>query len=682
MAAMKLLFVAMARLVVSIKMNEAQPTAGYYQVPCESCPTGQHRSGCAGNSPGECEQNICHCDNGVGKTGAACNEHNKTMCTSCTGNYHLDDDVCEPNQCSCDKGFAVRSDQCTTHQANSCQSCDTPHHLENDTCVENVCDCSNGSPVASSVCTTHGAIICATCAAHYHLGSSSGCEENTCGCTHGAPVANAACVTHQANECQSCSGHYHLDNRFCEANTCQCRNGFAVAYASCTSHQADECASCLGNYHLENLTCVENVCECQDGVHVANANCTVHLATQCSSCTGNYHVENGACVPNVCTCPNGVPVNSSDCAVHQAIECSDCTGNFHMDTGVCAYNVCTCANGVAMGAAQCTANGANFCSSCIYGYHFDGTSCVASKKIELGTFTISGTAWTSVSFHTATTGAFQEAPVVVAMMTNAGSHPSNLRIKDVTPLGFKVATTEASGTDGPHPGISGDIISYLAVVPGSHMLGSSSIVAGTLSTQHQVYKDSCTGGSGSGTWDELSFEGFLAAPVLLAGLQTMANEPNFTHAVSQPFMDVAIKLLNNTGAQIAIERAETVGSESSPDLVSAETIGYIGISQSTGTFTSLTGASVSYEVALSQDVFKGWDETARSHSFSQSFASAPLVVAHQDSRDGSNGGWARLYSATATEVKFVVDEDKSCDTEREHTTEKVGFLAASQTFSA
>eukprot|EP00930_Biecheleria_cincta_P058197 TRINITY_DN4404_c0_g1_i1.p1 TRINITY_DN4404_c0_g1~~TRINITY_DN4404_c0_g1_i1.p1 ORF type:complete len:441 (+),score=69.95 TRINITY_DN4404_c0_g1_i1:98-1420(+) len=413
-----------------------------------------------------------------------------------------------------------------------------------------------------------------------------------------------------------------------------------------------------------------------------------YYLTPCGSCGAGQHRSGctahnpGECEQNICRCANGIAKTGTACNEDNKTMCASCTGNYHLDDGVCAPNACTCDHGTAVASASCTSHQARACSACNSGYHLEGTSCVASKKIELGTFTISGTSWNSVSFDTTTAGAFQVAPVVVTMMTKAGSDPSNLRIKDVTITGFKVATTEPSGQDGPHPGINGDAITYLAVVPGSHMLGSSSIVAGTLSTQHQVYQDSCTGGSGSGTWDDLTFEGFAAAPALLAGLQTMANEPGFSHDKSQPFMDVAIKSVTSTGAKIAIERAEAVGAQSSPDLLSAETIGYIGIAPGAGTLTSLASTTVSYEVALSQDVFKGWDDSAASHTFQQSFSSAPLVVAHQDSRDGGNGGWVRLYSASATQVKFVVDEDKSCDSERKHTTEKVGFLAASQAFSA
>ena len=46
--------------------------------------------------------------------------------------------------------------------------------------------------------------------------------------------------------------------------------------------------------------------------------------------------------------------------------------------------------------------------------------------------------------------------------------------------------------------------------------------------------------------------------------------------------------------------------------------------------------------------------------------------------DGGNGGWAQVHGATmatTTTLNLSIDEDTIGDTERNHTTEQVGYVA-------
>ena len=54
-----------------------------------------------------------------------------------------------------------------------------------------------------------------------------------------------------------------------------------------------------------------------------------------------------------------------------------------------------------------------------------------------------------------------------------------------------------------------------------------------------------------------------------------------------------------------------------------------------------------------------------------------MAVLTQAAMDGNNGGWAMLYGASpvsANSVSLAVDEDQVRDSERNHTTEEVGYI--------
>ncbi|PSP74789.1 hypothetical protein BRC86_04700 [Halobacteriales archaeon QS_3_64_16] len=135
--------------------------------------------------------------------------------------------------------------------------------------------------------------------------------------------------------------------------------------------------------------------------------------------------------------------------------------------------------------------------------------------IEAGTYTLaSGTtveAGRVEANHTFTSASFSASldrtPVVLTeSQTRNGGHEIVTRNREVTTDGFDVRIQEEEGRDGGH---KTEAIGYLAVEPGTDVLGSTTIEAGR--TANTVTDD----------WEAIGFEGtYDATPLFAAGIQT------------------------------------------------------------------------------------------------------------------------------------------------------------------
>ncbi|MFT5082813.1 MAG: hypothetical protein ACI9Y1_000848 [Lentisphaeria bacterium] len=275
----------------------------------------------------------------------------------------------------------------------------------------------------------------------------------------------------------------------------------------------------------------------------------------------------------------------------------------------------------------------------------------------------SGTAtWAAVDFQQP----FGTVPLVFALPTNAGNQPATLRLRNVTTTGFEIGVNEPDGADGQTAAMTVD---YFAAEPGTYTFaGATRVIVGSYSTTRRQGRN-VSGNS----WDSINFSPtFPTAPAVIAQVQTTNSQATLNAGViASPFLDVAIRNVSNTSVDMALERAET-----STGVLVAETIGYLAMAS--GDEVTLSGVTI--KAQLSPDNINGWDNGCYSVSYSSAFASPPLVVASQNSRDGSNGGWVRRCSLSSSSVGLTVDEDQSSDSDRSHTTERAGVLAISAPF--
>ncbi len=108
-----------------------------------------------------------------------------------------------------------------------------------------------------------------------------------------------------------------------------------------------------------------------------------------------------------------------------------------------------------------------------------------------------------------------------------------------------------------------------------------------------------------------------------------------------------------------------------------ETVGYIVFEAGNGTLDG-----IQYEIALGADTIEGTPVGARTYPFTQPFAQPPVVaVVSQSGMDGADGSWASLFGGSplrADGMDLAVSEDQINDSERNHTTEQVGYAAFAQ----
>lgn len=303
----------------------------------------------------------------------------------------------------------------------------------------------------------------------------------------------------------------------------------------------------------------------------------------------------------------------------------------------------------------------------------------AATSLEVRSVVVSGTSWSKFSFE----GAFSDVPVVVVLPSSEGSDPAAVRIRGINASGFEAAVVEPAGNDGTHVDMN---VTYLAARPGVRLLGGTGLMfeAGRISTKKVQAGAQCRLPGLTPSWETISFvQGFSSTPALLTTVQTLNNENNdVTAQFSQPWLTVAVTDLKSTSARLALELAET--SMQGPGLqMQEEDIGYVALEQGTGVLQSSgTGAAVNVAAVLSPRVVRGWDNGPVAVSLSSDLGvTSPLILASQSSRFGGDGGWLRLDLANqppnATHASFFVDEDQTCNVERQHTTEQVSVVAFS-----
>ncbi len=270
--------------------------------------------------------------------------------------------------------------------------------------------------------------------------------------------------------------------------------------------------------------------------------------------------------------------------------------------------------------------------------------------------------WQAVTFQQA----FSQVPVVITTPTDSNADPASVRIRNVTTTGFEVMLAESQGSDGATSAMS---ISYFAAEPGTYTFpGSVRLDVFLYATQTQQGRNIASTG-----WDTVAFSAnFSSAPAVVTQIQSANSTPALTVGdVSSPFLEVAVRNVNSNTMQMAIERGET-----STTPIATEVIGYIAMES--GDQFSLGGATV--QALLTADNIQGWSNGCYTTNFASAFASAPLAVAGQNSRDGGDGGWARQCSLSSSAIGLTIDEDVAADSDRSHTTEEVGIIAASQAF--
>jgi hypothetical protein len=110
---------------------------------------------------------------------------------------------------------------------------------------------------------------------------------------------------------------------------------------------------------------------------------------------------------------------------------------------------------------------------------------------------------------------------------------------------------------------------------------------------------------------------------------------------------------------------------------------WIAIDDANGSFTLHDSIDLLMETKLgSPGVNCGVDDTAYVINYANTYSVAPIVIASQNTGNGSDGGWAR-GSGTNSTTQFGIysEEDQVSDSERAHTSETFSFVVFESAFS-
>lgn len=256
---------------------------------------------------------------------------------------------------------------------------------------------------------------------------------------------------------------------------------------------------------------------------------------------------------------------------------------------------------------------------------------------ESGTVTIDQA--DSSQWHTVALNNTYSNPVVIMQPpTFNGSDPATIRIRSVSASSFQFQIDEWECRDGAH---STETMGYLVVEVGEHVLADGTKVkAGTVSAGDALV--SVSFGSAFG-----------AMPVVLTQAQTV-NEATAV-ATRQQEVDAS-------GFEVRLQEQEAADG-----VHAAETVGWIAIDVHGGTSGGLT-----MEAGRTGDVvYHDWHAI----SFTQSYAAAPVFLAGMQTTDGPDPSSVRCQGVTTAGAEVFIEEEDSYDSETNHTTEVVGYIA-------
>ncbi|MBN2120281.1 MAG: DUF2341 domain-containing protein [Candidatus Omnitrophica bacterium] len=220
---------------------------------------------------------------------------------------------------------------------------------------------------------------------------------------------------------------------------------------------------------------------------------------------------------------------------------------------------------------------------------------------------------------------------------SGGTATQNPFITNVSSSGFDLKLIES-------PSAGDDLIipqnvAYLIFEEGIHTIGNMTVEVGTLEI------------SGSGYQTVYTTTYFTSPPVVLAATQTDNNSlPMFTR----------VRNVGNNSFQVQIETTE----DSNPTIANAETVAYAVISVETDTEAKIEAYRSGDEVDENFDRFN--------FSFTRNDVG---VVAHMQSEDAGDPGYAIVRNTTSQDVEVAIEEPSPFDGTRGN--ETIGWVAFS-----
>ncbi len=261
--------------------------------------------------------------------------------------------------------------------------------------------------------------------------------------------------------------------------------------------------------------------------------------------------------------------------------------------------------------------------------------CDNSLTIEFGDLELDS-GWQHVTFAKD----FENPVVVARVVSKNSSDPVVVRVQNVNSSGFDLRLQEWDYLDDSHVA---ERVTYIVMESGSFTLDDGTKVeAGYF------------GSNAVSTYDKLSFrQPFGVQPVVMAAVATV----NENDAVCG-----RIRKITTTDLEFKLQEQE-----SNSKAHVTENIAYIAWEPSSGNFDGVT-----FEVGKSADKVKHANYTV---NFTSDFSSDPILLTDMQTTDGGDTSVARCATVTSSGFEVFIEEEKSRDTEINHTSEIVGYVA-------
>jgi hypothetical protein len=266
------------------------------------------------------------------------------------------------------------------------------------------------------------------------------------------------------------------------------------------------------------------------------------------------------------------------------------------------------------------------------------------SKFEVGRITLSGTIDAGIT-QTVTFQLNYTDPVVIVYKADNNTGFSAGRARNVSGSSANIFHEEPDNGNG-----STNTFTYLVAESGSYEIDGYQIEAGTVSSSAQTQ---------SSQSETVNFQqAFSSTPVVLHGLQSYNNNE---------FMSTSALSVSSSSFSFGLENLETGASSVT------ETLGYFAIDEVSN------GGTIDGNVFETKRTSNSVTDNSYTVNFSQSYSSAPDVIAAGQLVDGGDGYVTVGTGVTSTSSHaFFVHEDRRSDSETGHTTEVIGYLVIEQ----
>ncbi|MEO0867911.1 MAG: glycoside hydrolase family 9 protein [Cyanobacteria bacterium J06642_11] len=232
--------------------------------------------------------------------------------------------------------------------------------------------------------------------------------------------------------------------------------------------------------------------------------------------------------------------------------------------------------------------------------------------------------------------------VIVSDPTFQDADPATFRLRNITDNSFQLKLQEPNYRDGKH---AKESVSYIVMEAGDWTLADGTRISAGLHTTNRLT---------SKGFDTIDLQSFDATPTILSQVQTV-NEDDW--------VVTRTRKQSKASFQVAMQEEEALN----PGTHNAETLGWLAIDAGVGSDgdTLLQGGMTGRTVK----------QNRASVSFEASFDETPALIAKLGSYYGPDTANLRLDTISNVSFGARVQEDKSRDTEINHTRESVAFLA-------